>query len=202
MTPFLEMFLYDLHTHNADAPVGQALVNLTMTELMGERIFTPKEGAHYSAGIFPLFDGDWEKALLELHKLVAQPWFRAIGECGLDKRSTTPLIQQTKFLSSQLELAAKNKLPVILHCVQAWAELIAIHRQVAPNAPRIIHGFRGKPQLAAQLLDAGFHLSFGPHFNPESLRLCPPELRHIETDDSKDFSINDVWKLQEKFLCV
>jgi TatD DNase family protein len=38
-----------------------------------------------------------------------------------------------------------------------------------PSVPWIIHGFRGKPELAQQYLSRGFILSFGERFNPLSL---------------------------------
>ena len=48
----------------------------------------------------------------------------------------------------------------------------------------IIHGFRGKPELARQALNTGCALSFGEHFNPESVRLTPTGSLYVETDES------------------
>ena len=53
-----------------------------------------------------------------------------------------------------------------------------------PKQMWIIHGFRGKPQLAGQALNAGCALSFGEHFNSESVRLTPTDRLFIETDES------------------
>ena len=48
-----------------------------------------------------------------------------------------------------------------------------------------MHGFRGKPQQLKSLLQAGFHVSFGFHFNPHSLLACPIERLLLETDDDE-----------------
>ena len=53
-----------------------------------------------------------------------------------------------------------------------------------PSQKWIVHGFRGKPQLAGQLLKAGIDLSFGEKFNPESIQITPIERLFIETDES------------------
>ncbi len=61
---------------------------------------------------------------------------------------------------------------------------MALKKELKPTQPWIIHGFRGKPQQAGQLLRAGFNLSLGPNFNPETARVIPSDRLHIETDDS------------------
>ena len=50
--------------------------------------------------------------------------------------------------------------------------------------PWIVHGFRGAPALARQLLDAGMHLSLGEHFRPDTAAIIPADRLHVETDTS------------------
>ena len=50
--------------------------------------------------------------------------------------------------------------------------------------PWIIHGFRGKKEVARSLLDQGFYLSFGQKFQPETLRYVPEDRLLLETDES------------------
>ena len=50
--------------------------------------------------------------------------------------------------------------------------------------PWIIHGFRGKPQLAQQLLNNGFYISLGEHFNPQTVTIIPTNRLLFETDES------------------
>ena len=58
-----------------------------------------------------------------------------------------------------------------------------------PVVPMIIHGFNGGPQMAEELIKAGFHLSFGEEIAGgnekvrESLRNIPVENLFLETDE-------------------
>ena len=54
----------------------------------------------------------------------------ALGECGLDKKVQTPLDLQQEVFERQLTLAEKYKKPVIIHCVAAFQELIAIKKKL------------------------------------------------------------------------
>ena len=51
--------------------------------------------------------------------------------------------------------------------------------------PWIIHGFRGKPLVAYQLLQHDFYLSYGEKYNEESLRITSPERLFLETDEAR-----------------
>ena len=75
--------------------------------------------------------------------------------------------------------------PLIIHCVKAFDSIIALHKEYRPQQAWIIHGFRGKPQLAEQLTRAGLSLSLGEHFNEESARIILAEKLFIESDESK-----------------
>lgn len=176
--------LFDFHTHNGQAEAGCAVINVPDRVLFLPCSFKPEEGKLYSAGLHPMLDGDWEKAWQGLRELVDQPAVAALGECGLDKRSGHPMEEQCRYLALQMELADRLHLPLILHCVRAWDELLVVHRAHPSPMPRVVHGFRGKPELAAELLKEGFFLSFGPTYNAEALRLCPQAKRFMETDDS------------------
>jgi TatD DNase family protein len=50
--------------------------------------------------------------------------------------------------------------------------------------PWIIHGFRGKPQLARQLINQGFYISLGELFNPQTATIIPTNRLLFETDES------------------
>ena len=78
-------------------------------------------------------------------------------------------LQKEVFLA-QANLAEETHKPLIIHCVKAWADLIACKKAVKPEMPWIIHGFRGNGELASQLVRLGFYLSFGDRFNPSALR--------------------------------
>ena len=74
--------------------------------------------------------------------------------------------------------------PMIIHNVRGTDRLISIRRELRPAEPWIIHGFRGKPELARQLVREGFYLSVGERFNRDSLAEIPAERLLLESDDS------------------
>lgn len=119
---------------------------------------------------------------------LSDPNFIALGECGLDPLCSTPMdLQHAAFLSA-LRLAKELHKPLIIHCVKLWSELINDVSQVLSleervSLPVIIHGYRKGPQLARQLLDAGFSLSLGKHYHKEVRDLIPPDRLYFETDE-------------------
>ena len=164
-----------------------------------------RPGYSYSVGIHPWNATRVTPADLRLLRaLAAQPQVKAIGECGLDPLRQNPddadlnnadlnntvnimdraslISLQTDLLHLHFELSELWCKPLLLHIVRAYPEIIGLRRKWKPAQPWIIHGFRGKPQLARQLLADGFYLSFGAKYNPESYALTPPDRRLRETD--------------------
>ncbi len=140
------------------------------------------DGYTYSVGVHP-----WNAAKFDLKALqeaASSPLVAAIGETGLDALRGPSLDVQEAVFRRHVELSERLGLPLIIHCVKAFDRLVAIRKEIKPSQTWIIHGFRGKPQQARQLLDAGFHLSLGPRFNPDSARIIPADRLHIETDDT------------------
>lgn len=158
------------------------------------------EGALYAAGIHPWWtaqpDFDLERHLDGLRTLLALPEVICIGECGYDtlqgdgplldpvvgKKKPAPIDVQDEVFTAHIALSETYGKPLVIHCVRAFDRLLRLHKEHRPRQRWIIHGFRGRPALAQQLLDAGFDLSFGPRRNEESYALTPPDRRHDETD--------------------
>ncbi|MCF0236801.1 MAG: TatD family hydrolase, partial [Bacteroidaceae bacterium] len=84
---------------------------------------------------------------------------------------------------AQVALSERFSRPITLHIVRAFDLILGLHKRLRPTQRWTVHGFRGKPQLAQQLLDAGFDLSFGHHRNPDAWAITPPDRRHEETDE-------------------
>lgn len=101
---------------------------------------------------------------------------------------TEILAAQTALLRIHYELSETLRKPLILHIVKSFPEIIALRKQWKPTQPWIIHGFRGKPQLARELLAHGFHLSYGKKYNPASLVITPVSRLLRETDEMPDSS--------------
>lgn len=122
----------------------------------------------------------------------------ALGECGLDKRIEIPMNLQTSVFQHQMELVQQTTKPIILHCVAAFQEIVAIKKEMNVNNPMIIHGFSKNKQVAKSLLDDGFYLSFGKYLlrNPELAAVfayVPKDRFFLETDTIEE-TIIDVYQ--------
>ena len=158
-------------------------------------------GCYYSYGIHPWHIEDKDMQLMLLTEVVLHPSVVALGEAGLDKNIEAPMLLQTEIFTEQAKLAEDIGKPLIIHCVKAWDELLAIKKEINPQMPWIIHGFRGNELLADQLIKKGFRLSFGEKYNPEALRVAWPDHLFIETDES-DKSIQEIYDDIAKSLNV
>ena len=124
----------------------------------------------------------------------------AIGEIGLDKSIETTFEDQFRIFKAQVEIAEFAELPVILHVVRSFNEMIDFMKSHQPVVPMIIHGFKGGPQMADDLVKAGFYLSFGEAIADgnakllESLRKVPVENLFLETDEG-GLDIREIYQI-------
>jgi TatD DNase family protein len=174
--------LYNLHTHTYSNNSG-------ILELVNIYPYEEISAPYFSTGIHP-----WhinvekiEEHLAIIEQRLQLPNCLALGECGLDKRIEIPLDIQAEVFEKQLLLAEKYQKPVILHLVAAFQELIEIKNRLKPGVPMIVHGFSKNIQVAKQLLDNGFYLSFGKYLlrNPELSDVfvqVPHDRFFLETD--------------------
>jgi len=125
------------------------------------------------------------------------PQIIAIGECGIDKlRSNKSITEQIVFLKQQIELSERLKLPLILHIVNGYNEIIKLKKEYNPKQKWVIHGFN-KYKQTNTLLDNDFYLSFGESVLhnlklQQALVNCPNNKFVLETDDS-DLSIKKMY---------
>lgn len=173
--------LLDIHSHKA-APYPEGIINVAPDEFMS------LEGQLYSVGIHPwnTSGGISEDLMKKLDEAAAHPQVVAIGECGVDVSKGGPMFRQLQVFRHHVELSERLRKPLVIHCVKGADIILGLKRDLQPTLPWIIHGFRGKPALAQQLLNAGLLLSYGPKFNPESVALTPAEALLAETDDSPE----------------
>ena len=177
MTPFLSnMNISDIHTHNKSAT--NAIINLDENISIFEDKF-------YSTGIHPWDSESYtEQQLSNLHLIANNKQILAIGECGLDALKGDNIENQIKLLRTHINLSELHQKPLILHIVKCYPQIIALKNEIKPTQPWIIHGFRGKPQLANELLNHGFYLSLGEKHNPSSVQIIPSDKLLVETDES------------------
>lgn len=193
------MQFFNLHTHQfTNQPDVLELVNQYPQEFDASIPF-------YSIGIHPLFidENRLEDDFKTVDEKAALAECLAVGECGLDKRSETPFEIQQSVFERQLLLAEKHQKPVVIHCVAAFQELIAIKKKLKISVPIIIHGFSKNEQLARQLIEAGCYVSFGKNLlrNPELesvFNSIPNDKFFLETDTIEE-GIQEVYALASKY---
>lgn len=114
----------------------------------------------------------------------------AIGETGLDYyyEHSDRICQQTYFIK-YLDLAKRTSLPVIIHCREAFKDLLAIIDSHFAQKPFLIHCFTGSIEEAKAVFDRGGMISFSGMVTfkksleiQEVARMAPLHSFLIETD--------------------
>lgn len=85
----------------------------------------------------------------------------AIGEIGLDyfhNKNNKP--EQKAVFISQIELANKYNLPIIIHCRDAYGDTLEVLKQHPPKFGAVMHCYSGSLQFANELLRLGIKISF------------------------------------------
>jgi TatD DNase family protein len=137
------------------------------------------DAVYACVGIHPLDMADADDgALREIEKLSEHTKVVAIGEIGLDYYyDTTPKDKQQRMFRSQIEIAIRRNLPIVVHtrdsmddAVSAVEEMIQKNEywrshQATPNsrvpAPKgVFHCFSGDAQTARKLFGFGFLVSY------------------------------------------
>lgn len=193
------MEFFNLHTH-------KSTIQPNVLEIVNQY---PQEFdatiPYYSIGIHPWFiiKERIEADLAIIESKLQETNCLAVGECGLDKRTDIPMELQQMVFEKQLLLAQKYQKPVVIHCVAAFQEVIALKKKLNISVPMLIHGFSKKTQVAKQLVDAGFYISFGKYLllNTELevvFKSVPNNRFFLETDTVEE-GIEAVYNLAAKY---
>ena len=128
----------------------------------------------------------------QICRLALQPRVVGIGEIGLDYHyDNSPRDIQKLVLIRQMELARGARLPIIIHCREAWPDLTEITqaRWISSGLGGILHCFSGSRQDAMKFLGWGFQVSFAGNVTykkaedlREVAREIPLDRLLIETD--------------------
>lgn len=102
-------------------------------------------------------------ALLEMETLARDPSVVAVGEIGIDYHYPNfNAKRQMEVFVAQAHLAGRHNLPLIIHCRDAYDELIAVIGK-DPRIPRkgVVHCFSGNYEQACEFLRLGYYLGIG-----------------------------------------
>jgi TatD DNase family protein len=186
------MQLIDIHTHSASGSSERK-------ELVSyfHRSYIPETDL-FSIGVHPWHaeKGPTKNLIDELYPKAYKAF--AIGECGLDRASTSNWDKQTEVFKAQINLSEKLQKPLIIHAVKAYPDIIALHKIHKPKQAWIIHGFRGNQQIMEQCTEHGIYLSFGAILMrgiktmEETFKNTPDQFIFLETDESSA-DIDDIY---------
>jgi TatD DNase family protein len=174
---------------------GAITVATTSSDCLAARdLATKHPNIWFSAGVHPLHSDEpinWN----DVASAAGDPRCVAWGELGLDNHYDRPLRKvQDKVLADELALIESKRpsidKPIIVHCRDAFDELLSIFR-AAPFDPSryVFHCFTGGPDDARQVLDFGAWISFtgivtfqnAPQV-AQAAKLVPLDRMMVETD--------------------
>lgn len=177
------MIITDTHTHlyseafddDRDAMIKRAL------DLNIERFFIPAIDSSYTKAMFDLekaypknvhlmmglhptsVKDNYKEELQNVETLFKQRTFVAVGEIGIDLYwdKSTLKIQQDAF-RQQIQLAKTYKLPIVIHCREAFDEIFDILDDVNDDDLfGIFHCFTGTLEQAKQAISYNMKLGIG-----------------------------------------
>jgi len=178
----------NIHGHRQANNIQEwVMMNLMAKDFPPEDI----ENGFYSVGFHPYNVGkvDEDETLEKVKRATQHPRVMAVGEVGLDKSIEAPFAEQMRIFEKQGEIAESADLPVVLHVVRSFNEMIGFAKSHQPMVPLIIHGYNGSAEMAEDLVKAGFLISFGEAIAGEhskiveALQRVPLEMLFLETDE-------------------
>lgn len=163
--------LVDTHAHLQDAALRDDLAGVLQVVAIGVTADDSEEvvgiagrtpGVFAAVGVQPnhagqTTPGDWERVV----DLAGGPRVVALGETGLDRHwDHTPFLTQQDWFDRHLALASERGLPVVIHCRDCEADIIAQLARTGRPVRGVLHSFTGTWDDAQAFLELGLHLSF------------------------------------------
>lgn len=193
----------DIHSHIRGVKDNDIISHPTFS-IAEDDVFSYKE--QFWCGLHP-----WDSSKISCEQMLER--FQTvknnmigIGEIGLDYTIKNDFKIQRTIFECQLDYAIENNLPVTIHCVKAYNDIVQIIR--AKEAKKvIIHSFASHPIVALQLLDIGCYLSFSDRSlrskkSVEALVRVPFERLFLETDNEEKKEKNTIKQLYKNVALI
>jgi len=177
------MIITDTHTHlysdayveDRDRMIYRALkagverffvpaLDASHTKAMLELEAAYPEHVFLMAGLHPGYVKEtYEEELEHVEKLLSQRKFYAVGEIGIDLYWDTTFFEaQQEAFRYQIQLAKKYRLPIVIHCREAFEEVFAILETEKDEGLRgIFHCFTGNREQAERAVSCNMKLGIG-----------------------------------------
>ncbi len=177
------MILTDTHTHLYSEAFDEDRAEV-IKNAMGQgvkRFFIPAIDSSYTKAMFDLQKSypdnmflmmglhpthvkeNYIDELNHVEQMLEQHRFYAVGEIGIDLYwDKTSLPEQQKAFVSQIRLAKKNNLPIVIHCREAFDEIFEVlENEKADDLFGIFHCFTGTLEQAHKAISYNMKLGIG-----------------------------------------
>lgn len=127
------------------------------------RVASEFEGLYYCLGIHPWYieeHSEDDLRALEQSFQIRPDRCVALGECGLD-RLRGSLNDQYPWFEAQVDIAAREHLPLVVHSVRTHDEVAEVLKRKKFTGRVLVHGFSGSYQQACKLVDLGCFIGVG-----------------------------------------
>ncbi|MDE2207105.1 MAG: TatD family hydrolase, partial [Armatimonadetes bacterium] len=114
-----------------------------------------------SVGIHPDAVAEWQASENWVRGIARSGAVVAVGEVGLDRARGQLLDSQLPVFEAQLAIAEACQLPLIVHCRDAWVELLEVIERWEGRVSGVLHCFTGSVDDARRATNAGWYLGFG-----------------------------------------
>lgn len=184
----------DFHTHNS-SPHSHVFVVDPREQTIPDNFFIL--GAH------PWYLNELDLAEVKslISKQFKNPHFFGMGEIGIDlSKEIDPAVQKKimlDFIDYAISLNIKN---IIIHCVRAYSEMIAIIKTYKKHKLNFIfHDYNASPEITENLAELGCFFSIGAKLlGPKnkiykSVSLIPVNKLFFETDDQSKITIEQIY---------
>tara|TARA_R110002012_G_scaffold291564_1_gene486113 strand:- start:133672 stop:134439 length:768 start_codon:yes stop_codon:yes gene_type:complete len=122
------------------------------------------EHVYLMTGLHPTsVQENYQDELAHVEDLLAQRSFFAIGEIGIDLYWDTSTLEiQKKAFKHQIQLAKKYKLPIVIHCRDAFDDIFEVlEDEKSDDLFGIFHCFTGTLEQAKQAISYNMKLGIG-----------------------------------------
>ncbi len=204
-TPLKEPLIFDTHAHYEDERFAEYsdemfglfnqkgvgnIITCGCDMLSSQKALALAEKYDYVYAAVGIHPGNIDSGttVKEIEELSRNKKCVAIGEIGLDYYWVQDNKQEQKAIfTSQLELANKLDLPVMVHDRDAHADTLEILKQYKPKG--VVHAFSGSVEMAEEILKLGMYIGVGGviTFNnakklPDVVKMLPEDKLLLETD--------------------
>ncbi len=139
-------------------------IDSSCTQAMYELEALYLEHVFLMTGLHPTYvKGNYKDELAHVERQLNERKFYAIGEIGIDLYWDKTHIEEQKIaFRTQIQWAKKHKLPIVIHCRDAFDEIFdVLELEKAPDLFGIFHCFTGTKAQALQAISYNMKLGIG-----------------------------------------